>query len=104
MLRLIMSEELAGVPIPARGQWLLEGGDDPWNEVVGAISHCLDEVIAGGVLEVISWSPGIELDVARWCADAGHQLLRMVSEGPCTRFWIRKIEEMDNGTTVEACE
>lgn len=73
-----------------RGHWLLEGGDDRWEELSEAIRSRLDDVIAGGVLEVISWSPGIELNVAAWCAGAGHELLEVVRDGTSSRLRIRK--------------
>lgn len=72
------------------GQWLLEGGDDGWEELAEAICSRLEDVIAGGVLEVISWCPDIEISVSTWCAEAGHELLEVVHEGASTRLRIRK--------------
>lgn len=87
-----MSTPQSREQIPPDAHWLLEGGDDPWDDLMGAITRCLDEVVAGGVLEVISWAPGVELNVASWCWEAGHQLLHVLKEGAWTRVWIEKGE------------
>lgn len=71
-------------------RWLLEGGIDCWDQLVDAVGHCLDELVAGGVLEVISCVPDIELDIAGWCTHAGHDVLQVLDEGASTRIWIQK--------------
>lgn len=98
-----MSMKSTGAGGTPEGQWLLEGGDDPWDDLVVAIDRCLDEVVAGGVLEVISWVPGIERDIAAWCADIGHELLHILQEGGSIRLWIKKGDLQWNnfGTTVQ---
>lgn len=68
----------------------MECGDAPWCELTEAIARCIEEVVAGGMLEVISWVPGVERDIGDWCAAGGHDLLTILVEGASTRFVIRK--------------
>lgn len=65
--------------------WLLEAGSRRWEDVGEAVDSCLDDLVAGGVLEVISWVPGIEADMATWATRAGHHLIRVLPEGGAVR-------------------
>jgi TusA-related sulfurtransferase len=77
---------------PPTSSWLLEGGEDPWPDLRQTLTRCLDELATGGVLELISWVPGIEVDISTWCRGAGHELLHVLRDGANTRHWIKKGE------------
>jgi TusA-related sulfurtransferase len=81
--------------------WLLEGGDDLWPDLRTTLTRCLDEMATGGVLELISWVPGIDADIGAWCRETGHGLLHVLQEGGNTRHWIKKGEAIQKCNSVQ---
>jgi TusA-related sulfurtransferase len=75
---------------PPPTYWLLEGGEDPWEALVQAVSRRLDESGDGGALELVSWHPETHGKLAAWCLDTGHELTRVAADGASTRFWITR--------------
>lgn len=65
--------------------------------MVDAVTRCLDEMVADGVLEVLSWAPRIEVDIAAWAKETGHHLVHMLSDGDATRVWIGKTDYRSSG-------
>lgn len=60
--------------------------------VTPLIKQALSPLQAAQVLEVLTHDPATRVGVPAWCRLTGHFLVQTrVEEGPCTRFWIRKV-------------
>lgn len=81
------SEASGSIPGAA---WLFEAGNDPWEKLAEAIISCLLEMATGDVLEIVSWAPGIEVDIAAWAKGAGHHLVRILFDDPTIHVCIKK--------------
>jgi tRNA 2-thiouridine synthesizing protein A len=60
--------------------------------VTPLIQQTLRALQPGEVLEVLAHDPATRAGVPAWCRLTGHELVQTrVHDGPCTRFWIRKV-------------
>lgn len=55
-------------------------------------SEALRNLDSGGVVEVISDDPAVELDMPAWCRSTGHTIIRLTKEGDDFRYLVRKKE------------
>jgi tRNA 2-thiouridine synthesizing protein A len=53
-------------------------------------SEAMQALDAGGVIEVISDDPAIELDLPAWCKSQGHTIEHRSQNGPDFRYRVRK--------------
>jgi TusA-related sulfurtransferase len=82
--------ELGSVPLP---QSLIDAGGEAWESLQQVVTRCLDELLAGDVLEVVSSVVAVRLALPTWCAGMGYELLATRDDGDKSSFWIRKREE-----------
>jgi len=70
----------------------LDAAGEACGTVTPVIKQALSALQAGQVLEGLTHDPATRAGVPAWCRLTGHVLVETrVEEGPCTRFWIRKV-------------
>ena len=70
----------------------LDAAGEACGTVTPVIKQALSALPPGQVLEVLTHDPAARAGVPAWCRLTGHVLEETrVEEGPCTRFWIRKV-------------
>ncbi len=78
---------------------LLDAVGEACGTVTPLIQQTLSALQPGQVLEVLTHDPATRAGVPAWCRLTGHALvLTRVEEGPCTRFWIRKVPRRSQPT------
>jgi TusA-related sulfurtransferase len=65
------------------------GGDSP-RELSGSLYRCIDDLLPGQVLEVISRDPASRRNICEWCALTGHRLLWSEKRAGESLCWIEK--------------
>ncbi|MBF8269970.1 MAG: Osmotically inducible protein OsmC [Gammaproteobacteria bacterium] len=77
--------------VPEQGDVLFDGGNlDCGSGLALLIRQQMSKVPEGGVLELRSIEPSVELDLPPWCRMVGHTLLGSRKQGQITAFFIRK--------------
>ena len=81
----------AGLDLPEKGDYFFDGGNlDCGSGLALLIRQQMSTIPAGGVLEMRSSEPSVELDLPPWCRLVGHDLLGSRREGQATSYFIRK--------------
>jgi tRNA 2-thiouridine synthesizing protein A len=77
----------------------LDAAGEACGTVTPVIKQALSALQPGQVLEVLTHDPAARAGVPAWCRLTGHVLVETrVEEGPCTRFWIRKVPRLSQPT------
>jgi uncharacterized OsmC-like protein/TusA-related sulfurtransferase len=77
--------------LPDRGDVYFDGGNlDCGSGLALLIREHMGRVPDGGVLEIHSLEPSVELDLPPWCRMVGHTLLGSRKQGQSTAYFIRK--------------
>lgn len=69
---------------------ILEAGGETVDILLTAIARCLDELLPGQVLEVVSSEPLAGEAISGWCRDTGHALGRQLAGPDGAQFWIER--------------
>jgi TusA-related sulfurtransferase len=69
---------------------VLDVGGDRATALTRALGQCMNDLLPGEVLQVISHDIASSQDVEEWCMATGHQLLNARDSGQENWFWIRK--------------
>ena len=80
-----------GNQLPDQGDVFFDGGNlDCGSGLVLLIREHMGRVPDGGILEMRSHEPSVELDLPPWCRMVGHTLLGSRTEGEATTYFIEK--------------
>lgn len=69
---------------------MLEAGGEAVDILLAAIARCLEELLPGQVLEVVSSEPLAGEAISGWCRDTGHALARQLAGAEGGQFWIER--------------
>lgn len=69
---------------------ILEAGGEAVENLLAAIAQCIEELLPGQVLEVVSSEPLAGDAISSWCRDTGHALSRQLAGAEGRQFWIER--------------
>ena len=82
---------MSGESLPDKGDIVFDGGNlDCGSGLALLIRQHMSDVPAGGVLEMRSSEPSVEIDLPPWCRLVGHDLLGIRRFDNATTYFIRK--------------
>lgn len=79
---------MTGTPWSPRA--ILDAGGESGALLCASLYRCIEEILPGQVMQVISRVLHGRVEVPEWCSMAGHELLGTQEEGNETVFWIRR--------------
>jgi TusA-related sulfurtransferase len=85
-------DEVLGYAI-ANPQAIVDAGSEHGAMLYARLDRRLSEMAPGQVLQVISVEAAMQSDLADWCQDRGHDIVRTRSCGAETWLWIRRGSE-----------
>jgi TusA-related sulfurtransferase len=71
---------------------VLDVGGDTAAELHSVLHRCIDDVLPGEVLHVISHDPGSRPDIEGWCTATSNRLLRFQIHEEESWFWIERAQ------------